>query len=117
NRRTIIQRRSGKGIWEGLFEFPLIESSEKVSKQGLEPLIQKHFGIRPTHVLQGDSIKHLLTHQTIYADFWVVPVPDFDFNRNSDTFEVDLQALGTDFAIPVLLNKFLESSLMNDLCQ
>ena len=35
---TILEQRRGKGIWEGLYEFPLVETSEEVA---LENLVQE----------------------------------------------------------------------------
>ncbi len=112
NNQTLIKKRMAKDIWQGLFEFPLVETTQPLESEQLTKTVESVYGLALSEVQKVDSIKHLLTHQTIYADFWLVTSPHFDFNRNSDTFEVDLQALGTDYAIPVLISKFLESPLM-----
>lgn len=117
NQRVLIQKRDKQGIWQGLHDFPLIESQAVLTEFDVKTQISEVFNMSTDEVLAVDSHKHILTHQTIYADFWVVPKTSFDFNKNSDIFEVDLQALGTDFAVPVLLNKFLESAVMTDICR
>ncbi len=113
NDKTWIKKRKSKDIWQGLFEFPLLETPQALSNAQFITSVDSEFGITNPQVKKVDSIKHLLTHQTIYADFWVVTSSHFNFNGISDTFEVDLQALGTEYAIPVLISKFLESPLMN----
>jgi A/G-specific adenine glycosylase len=115
--KCLIQQRGKNDIWQGLHEFPLIESSEKCSSVELVQQINDTFNTSILDVLSSVTYKHILTHQTIYADFWVVPTSSFNFNRNSNTFEVDLQDVGVDYPIPVLLNKFLESTLMKEICQ
>lgn len=115
--KVFIQKRSKKGIWKGLHQFPLFETQKSVQEADILQHLSEQYGMVNPEVLSVNSQKHLLTHQTIYADFWVVPQTSFDINRNSDIFEVELQALGTDFAIPVLLNKFLESSVITDICR
>ena len=117
DQKVLIQKRDKKGIWQGLHEFPMIERKKSITETEALLLLNEHYGTDCHTILSVDSHKHLLTHQTIYANFWVVPQTSFDFNINSDIFEVDLQALGTDFAIPVLLNKFLESAVMSDICR
>jgi A/G-specific adenine glycosylase len=70
---TYLHIRKDKGIWQNLFEFPLVESEKAIDP---ETLIQK--GIFPTFISTGniDSFrfiiqnrKHILSHRILYATF------------------------------------------------
>lgn len=61
-----IEKRSNKDIWQGLFQFPLIESAE--------PLLEENStiwpGIHAENITPVFSAKQQLTHRTIYAVFY-----------------------------------------------
>ncbi len=114
--KVLISQRSKKGIWQGLYQFPLIETEKSYSREEIKPLLKTTYCLDETSVNKRFTFKHLLSHQTIYADFWIVPVSDFGFNLNSDIFEVELKALGADYAMPVLIHKFLGSGVMEEIC-
>jgi A/G-specific adenine glycosylase len=115
--RVLIQKRPAGDIWQGLHEFPLIEMGSTTSQTKVKDVINLKFSTDNQAIQQVFSHKHILTHQTIYADFWLVHSTSIDFNGNSDIFEVDLQELGDGFAMPVLLHKLLESPIMADICR
>lgn len=41
NENTILEQRRGKGIWQNLYQFPLIESEKKLQAEALKPLIKE----------------------------------------------------------------------------
>ena len=70
---TYIHKRQGKGIWQNLFEFPVIESEknfelEQLMKNKLFPEL-----ISPENILSLDVVikkrKHILSHRILYATF------------------------------------------------
>lgn len=70
-----IRRRTEKDIWQGLYEFPLLEKDETVSKKQLSEELEKRFGISnlsPEDITEVFDTKHVLTHQDIYARFWKI---------------------------------------------
>ena len=68
--KTILRQRTGKDIWQGLFEFPMIEASSETSNEVTLFLAQyQHSG--KCHW----QTKHQLTHQIIHALFYVVSLP------------------------------------------
>lgn len=70
--RVIVQQREGNDIWNSLFELPLLETPESSSilvQQRLESF--SHVG-KP-----HQSVTHQLTHQTIIAHFYLIPVKEF----------------------------------------
>lgn len=64
---TLIQKRKGKDIWKGMYEFPNIESPLKLENPIKELAINKKDLLFFT-----EAQKHLLTHQNIYFSFYVV---------------------------------------------
>jgi A/G-specific adenine glycosylase len=70
NEKLLMGKRGPNDIWQGLFDFPLIESKNVLSTTELEKELssifpkQKHFKYE-----LSNSVKHILTHQRIEAFF------------------------------------------------
>ena len=61
-----LQQRLEKDIWIRLFQFPLLETEQEISSIENNSLIDsKHY------LVNVSDHKHLLSHQTIYAKFWL----------------------------------------------
>lgn len=76
NDRTLLTQRTGKGIWEQLYEFPLVESSKKATLLQLKQLdgYRKIVSQLPAHTLtlyNEAPIIHKLSHQHLYTHFWI----------------------------------------------
>ncbi|MFC0658087.1 A/G-specific adenine glycosylase [Mongoliitalea lutea] len=69
--QVIIRQRGPKDIWEGLFEFPLVETNQKEELQLTNKGILEDLEIIPTQVVHDSSqvFKHILSHQRIFANF------------------------------------------------
>ncbi|MGY6520748.1 MAG: A/G-specific adenine glycosylase [Mongoliitalea sp.] len=69
--QVIIRQRGPKDIWEGLFEFPLIETDKKEELQTVHEEILNGLEIIPTQIVHDSSqvFKHILSHQRIFANF------------------------------------------------
>ena len=93
NKQIAFQRREHKDIWEGLFEFPLVEFDN--SEAMLAYLEHKR--------VIGTKFQHILTHQKIEAYFVKSTAKQSDA---SIYFMLDLKAL-EDHPIPRLIDKFL----------
>ena len=109
--QTILEKRSGKGIWEGLYQFPLIETTEMLSAaefSTFEEFIDiKGDDVSEVTLYNDDPVIHKLTHQHIYTRFWIVD--KITVNQNS----VKLSKV-KDYPVPVLIANFLkESDLAN----
>ena len=78
NRHTLFTKRVGKGIWEGLYEFPLVVSGYAMTfEQLLEAPLTKSFkdllaAPYEKSLFNEIPVLHKLTHRHIYAHFWVV---------------------------------------------
>jgi A/G-specific adenine glycosylase len=104
-----MRKRTGKDIWKNMYDFPLIETSKKISR---EKIIQhtdwkKIFsGKKYSLSLTSDIIKHQLTHQTIFARFFVISTTaDIKHEGIRRMNKVDIHKL----AVPRLIENFLKS--------
>ena len=106
NGETLIQKRAGKGIWQNLYEFPLIETKSTVNKKQL--LEQENFPsnlapkIASIAPYEDQPIKHLLSHQHLFIQFWEVKLNE----ETEDT--VSLKAL-KDLPVPVVIQHFIDN--------
>ena len=79
NGKTILQQRK-KGIWLNMYEFPLIETTNEISETELfnHQKFQKIFKNVNVNVEQFNltPIIHKLSHQHIFATFWIVKVEE-----------------------------------------
>ena len=78
NNRTILHKRTGKGIWHNLYEFPLVETTKKLTmdvfrdnNQVKEFLNGTDFDFR---LYNDKEIIHKLSHQHLYTQFWILDV-------------------------------------------
>ena len=87
----LIHKRAQGDIWQEMYDFPLIETSESYKDHPDDFLLalESRFGtgctIRPL-----SSKKHLLTHQTIYVEFFALDNYIINFNQNADVKWVSL---------------------------
>lgn len=76
NGRTLVNRRGDKGIWHGLYEFPLLETPAALSKEETVVLIQsfKNLGFTPKNIsiINAEPVIHKLSHQKLHIWFWEV---------------------------------------------
>ncbi len=101
-------QRTGKDIWQGLFEPPLLESRGPLTRQGFAVALEKAFG-------KGWSIgkarklpPHMLSHQVIHAVVWEVgPAPGF---RPPAVWRHVAPHAMDEFAVPRLIDRWLEES-------
>ena len=71
---TVIEKRNVKGIWQHLYQFPLIETEFSVSKKKLMSYkkgLQKYNLINPEiELINKNEIVHKLSHQKLHIKFW-----------------------------------------------
>ena len=103
--KTILTERVGKGIWQGLYQFPLIESTvildqkEIISSEEFINLLPEETTIS---LFNKKEIVHKLSHQHLYTQFWIVETKN---HENAVISWKDIQ----DFPVPVLIANFLEA--------
>lgn len=103
--KTIIQKRTAKGIWHNLYEFPLIETQDEVDFDFIVQKLQPDFLPNPVvsiSELSPISAVHKLTHQHLYIKFWKVTVSGKLENG------IDQAQLPT-FPFPIVIFNFIEA--------
>jgi A/G-specific adenine glycosylase len=88
----LIKKRGAGDIWQELYDFPLIETEDVDAERPLkfETAIKETFGDRSKITLLYRK-KHLLTHQTIYVQFFALDNYIINFNQNADIKWVSLR--------------------------
>ena len=105
--KTILTERKGKGIWQGLYEFPLLETSSEIDEKQVidSDFFQELFSSETTLTLFNQkNIVHKLSHQHIYTKFWVISID------NLSTKTVEWSKIES-FPVPVLISNFLKEYL------
>ncbi|MBP6271917.1 MAG: A/G-specific adenine glycosylase [Fluviicola sp.] len=93
---TAIKKRSNEGIWENLYEFPMIETDDKTIDFSAFQLVDA----QPKLLFET---KHILSHQHIFAHFYrVSSLPD------SMTFELVATKNVDDLPIHRLMEKYFD---------
>ncbi|OIQ40914.1 MAG: A/G-specific adenine glycosylase [Bacteroidetes bacterium MedPE-SWsnd-G1] len=105
DKKTILNKRTGKGIWQNLYEFKLIESESKIEDTVL--LSDLFF----TEELKGKQIEltkfnqteivHKLSHQHLFCTFWVVEL-DEELSNGVQWKSID------DYPVPILIHNFVK---------
>ncbi|WP_338732585.1 A/G-specific adenine glycosylase [Mangrovimonas cancribranchiae] len=101
--KTLLEQRQGKGIWEGLYQFPLLETEKPITHADLKKQIANNqkqaFDLR---LFNTKDIVHKLSHQHLYTKFWIIDVQEL--SENSILFS-ELKS----YPVPVLIEKFIEA--------
>ena len=70
-----LRKREEKDVWKNLYDFPMIERSEEISEEDLFSSSEWGKIIREDKfrlIFQSHQYKHILTHQIIFAMFYIV---------------------------------------------
>ncbi len=107
NHHTYLNKRITKGIWQNLYDFPLIETSKPLNPEELfdhNQFKELFKGSNATLTEQSLTFKHVLSHQIIRAVFWEIKLDDE--NQILDKY---LRTSFTDFsryAVPRLIENY-----------
>lgn len=109
--KTLLNQRRGKGIWQNLYEFPLLESDRELEEK--EVLLHESLNdLLPKGSIQIKRFKkptkvHKLSHQHIFSTFWMV---DLDVNNSEAISWNDFE----NFPVPILIHNFVEELKQTD---
>lgn len=112
-KEIIVERRNNKDIWKGLFQFPLIETSTGQTRSRFLRHWKSHafFSGKNIHLRSVSKIiQQQLTHQTVYAQFFSVRLPDRQQRLPAGWKKVKKSSL-PGIAFPVLIRKYLTEVL------
>jgi len=105
NDNTIIQKRTDKGIWHNLYEFPLIETEKEEDFDFITERIESDY-FQENSILSilednDKSVIHKLSHQHLHIKFWKVNLNGSIENGINNT------VLRT-FPFPIVIYNFIE---------
>ncbi len=102
-KQTLLEQRLGKGIWENLYQFPLIEYPGATLVEKKE-VVQKLPGLSVGQISLFNKIPivHKLSHQHLNTNFWVVGV-------NETLLEGIPWDEVIDYPVPVLIAEFIKT--------
>jgi len=104
-RNTHLIKRSGKGIWQNLYEFPLLETREEIGVKEIKQRLPEILTLEEPHLVYESSDKaivHKLSHQHLHTKFWIV--------KTSDLLEDGLSPMELDkYPVPVLIADFIKT--------
>ena len=108
NENTIIQKRTSKGIWHNLYEFPLLETEKEENFDFVSEQIQNEYfkenNISSILETTDKSIVHKLSHQHLHIKFWKVSL-------NGTIKEgINHEKLKT-FPFPIVIHNYIEKEL------
>ncbi|SEF73898.1 A/G-specific adenine glycosylase [Flavobacterium urumqiense] len=105
NDNTIIQKRTDKGIWHNLYEFPLIETEKEEDFDYVSEAVQGDYFKDNTVISMLEynekSIIHKLSHQHLHIKFWKV-------NLNGSIENGINKAVLRTFPFPIVIYNFIE---------
>ena len=116
--KTILRKRTKKGIWQNLYEFPLLEFEKK--SESLTN-IENHSDFKKMtkgqnyeiNKISKDTKVHKLSHQHLYTDFYLVRLaktPQLIHNQEL----VTISSL-TEYPVPILIGNVIELLEKNQL--
>jgi A/G-specific adenine glycosylase len=103
-----LNKREEKDIWQELYEFPLIETKKEMSEiEVLELAMESKLLSENMQVLKiSEKIKHVLSHQDIFARFFEISDPHFQ-HQNRDKYLYIKDDEINFFAFPRLIEVYL----------
>jgi A/G-specific adenine glycosylase len=105
NKNTFLQKRIGKGIWQNLYEFPLIETEKDIEIEELNSLrvfqdVSKKFEINSLILYNEVPILHKLSHRNIYTRFWIAETSKNNYKA------ISISQIET-YPVPKLIGNFI----------
>jgi A/G-specific adenine glycosylase len=105
NENTVINKRTEKGIWHNLYEFPLLETDPPESDETIIALIKKQNfvgnEIQEIELYNPIEIRHKLSHQHLYIRFWKISV------KGTLSNGINWESV-TKFPFPIVIYNFVE---------
>lgn len=108
---TIIQQRTGKGIWQNMYEFPLIETPKAMQQEDLVALQEfKEMVGKNAHsiTLYNEEYKiHKLSHQHLYTRFYSIETSKAPVLTATQSLVARAEI--AQYPVPVLVDQFIKA--------
>ncbi|MGV8812845.1 MAG: A/G-specific adenine glycosylase [Gelidibacter sp.] len=105
DKKTIFHKRTTKGIWQNLYQFPLLETEQKLKMADFKkhPFIQSLFKDAPFEfsLYNSKDIVHKLSHQHLHTKFWIIEVEKLPHNG------IPIAKIKT-YPTPILISNFID---------
>lgn len=74
--KTLLEKRTGNGIWRNLYQFPLLEKEQNVvlTIQDVSSFMS-NFEVKSLSLYNEKPVVHKLSHQHLHIQFWIVNIP------------------------------------------
>jgi len=108
----VLQKRTGKGIWQNLYQFPLVETTREVRESS--ELLKRSEALSKANVgaiklLNDKPVKHQLSHQKLLVNFWEI-TPENKRDALCDERSIVVNRSEIDqFPVPRLIERFLNN--------
>jgi A/G-specific adenine glycosylase len=113
-KKTILQQRKGKGIWENLFEFPVVEQNKEPNIQVVEDEYEKLFNFKNSTLkkMNQEPIVHNLSHRKLIANFYLAEVAKVEKKELENHQQLTKLAELEKLPVPVLIANFIKDFLL-----
>ncbi|AWG20369.1 A/G-specific adenine glycosylase [Flavobacterium faecale] len=103
--KTLVQKRTQKGIWHNLYEFPLLETQKPEDfdfvSEAIEKELYKSENITTIYEYDHKRVIHKLSHQHLHIKFWKVVI---EGTLSEGIDQIQLKTL----PFPIVLHNFIE---------
>ena len=105
NKQTLLQQRKGRGIWQNLYEFPLLETEKYIGQTEVAQNLGEYIAVEEPseiYLYNENKIVHKLSHQHLHTRFWIIT---FDSNLKNGIQIAELHK----YPVPVLIADFIKT--------
>jgi A/G-specific adenine glycosylase len=104
DQKTILHKRTAKGIWQNMYQFPLVETKQDLLEENFSnlPHIKSllNGAIYNFDLYNEKTIVHKLSHQHLYTKFWILNVEELPWEGIKIS---EIESL----PVPALIGKFI----------
>ena len=104
DRNFQFEKRESKGIWQNMYQYPLIETDVQKGLNELQKDVTKEFDVDLLEEIANYT--HVLSHQRIHTIFWKV---NGDLHSSRKLLDVDVETVD-EYPVPRLIHRFLEEN-------
>ena len=105
NKQTLLQQRKGNGIWQNLYEFPLLETENYIGHTEVADNLKELVALEEPseiYLYNENNIVHKLSHQHLHTRFWIIT---FESNLENGIQIAELHK----YPVPVLIADFIKT--------
>lgn len=110
-KNTSLNKRTQKGIWQNLYEFPMIETTNEVDYETLCQMVKQEYESNSINFISPYTYKpiiHKLTHQTLNINFYKIEVETILNNK------IQIDKIN-ELPFPIVIHNFIEKYIKKEL--